>query len=45
VAALNGFADDGRPLFAVGAPGLGLPGPQQCSGAFGEVLLEAPPAS
>lgn len=44
VAALNGFAGGGRPLFAVGAPGLGLPGTGQCSGAFGEVLLEAPPS-
>ncbi|HLM86037.1 MAG TPA: hypothetical protein VK272_07615 [Solirubrobacteraceae bacterium] len=40
VAALNGFAEEGRPLFAVGAPGLGLPGMQPGVGAFGEVLLE-----
>jgi len=45
VAALNGFAENGRPLFAVGAPGLGLPGTQPGSLPLGEVLLETPPSS
>lgn len=45
VAALNGFAEGGRPLFAVGAPGLGFPGTQPGSTPPGEVLLEAPPSS
>ena len=42
VAPLSGFADDGRPLFAIGAPGLGLPATQPGAPPFGEVLLETP---
>ncbi len=46
VAALNGFDENSRPLFAVGAPGLGLPGTWPTGPTpFGEVLIEAPPSS